>query len=325
MSRLTNTLGRIKTAQWFLAMAGLTSGLIAILIGVADNPPGIVLLYLALTFLAVAWVWNWTAPRDFWVLLLISLAAFPVGVILHNLFYALGTVVIGVDILVVMVGFLEGLFFLVALVAVGPAMLVALVGGIYRSWSGMTGLTKSNRSIRRFEENHRISDKQLRKLVNLVRQSASGANMQPLKFILSNTLEKNQLIFPALSWAGYLKEWDGPDQGERPSAYLVLLGDTQIAKSFQYDAGIASQSITLGAAEMGLGGCLIGSIKRDLLREALSIPDHYEILLVIALGKPAEKVVIENLEAVEDIKYWRDERGIHHVPKRDLSSLILEI
>ncbi len=161
--------------------------------------------------------------------------------------------------------------------------------------------------------------------VNLARLSASGANLQPLKYILSNTEEKNQKIFPTLSWAGYLKEWAGPVEGEKPSAYIILLGDTEIGNSFQYDAGIACQSILLGAAERGLGGCLIGSIKKDALCEALSIPDGYEILLVIALGKPGEKVVIEDLAPEGDIKYWRDENDIHHVPKRGVEELILDL
>jgi nitroreductase len=324
MSWLEETRTRIKTAQWLLIGGGLISGLIAFLIGVSDNPPGIILMYLALICLAAAWVWGWTAPRKFWILLTISLAAFPVGAILHNLFYALGTLVSDIQILEGLLGFLEGTFFLVAVVAFGPAAVVALVGGIYTSWRGMAGLTRANRSIRRFKENHRISDKQLWKLINLVRQSASCANLQPLKFILSNTAEKNQLIFPTLSWAGYIKEWTGPEEGERPSAYIILLGDTEITKSFQYDAGIASQSITLGAAEMGLGGCLIGSIKRDMLRGALSIPERYEILLVIALGKPAEEVLIEDIGVGGDIKYWRDGKEIHHVPKRRLKDLILD-
>ena len=184
MSWIMKTLSKIKTAQWILITAALANGLTAFLFGVADNPPGIALLYLALACLAAAWVWNWTAPRDFWILLVISLAAFPVGVILHNLFYALGTQVSEIKILAGLLSFLEGIFFLVAVVAVGPAILVALGGGIYTSWRGMTGLTKANRSIRTFKESHRITDKQLLKLVNLVRQSASGANLQPLKFIL---------------------------------------------------------------------------------------------------------------------------------------------
>jgi nitroreductase len=149
--------------------------------------------------------------------------------------------------------------------------------------------------------------------------------LQPLKFILSNTDDKNELIFNTLSWAGYLKDWDGPEEGERPSAYIILLGDTDLAKSFQYDAGIASQSITLGAAELGLGACLIGSIKRDTLRNALAIPEKYEILLVIALGKPAEQVMIDEIDEDGEIKYWRDEKGVHHVPKRGLEEVILDI
>jgi len=318
-------LNSLKTAQWFLIAAALFCGIAAFLAGVADNPPGIILAYLTLLCLAGAWVWNWRTPRDFWILLILALGAFPVGVLAHNLLYALGTVVSGSKILVAIVTFLEVFFFLVAVMAAGPAALAALIGGIYTSWRGMDGLTLANRSIRRFKENHKVSEKQLKKLVKLTRQSASGANFQPLKFILSNTSEKNQLIFPTLSWAGYLSEWSGPVDGEKPGAYLVMLGDTQLAKSFQYDAGIASQSITLGAVEMGLGCCLIGSIKRDALRDVLVIPDRYEILLVIALGRPAESVVLEDLAEDGNIKYWRDEGDVHHVPKRKIGELILDI
>ncbi|HDD62065.1 MAG: nitroreductase [Chloroflexota bacterium] len=188
----------------------------------------------------------------------------------------------------------------------------------------MSRLTLKNRSYRRFKENHPIKDRTLWKLVNLARQSASGANLQPLKFILSNTEDKNRMIFPALSWAGYLKDWAGPVEGERPSAYIILLGDRELANSFQYDAGITSQSITLGATELGLGACLIGSIKRDSLKKVLSIPERYEILLVIALGRPGESVVLEEIGDDGEIKYWRDEKDVHNVPKRNLSDLIIE-
>jgi len=325
MTGLNNFLNRIKSAQWILIAAGILTGTIALVIGVADNLPGIILLYIGLTCLAGAWVWHWPSPRDFWILLLISLAAFPVGVVLHNLLYALGTIVVGNRFLTGAIGFLEGFFFLVAVMAVGPTAFVALVGGIYTSWRGITRLTLKNRSYRRFVQKHQIQDKQIYRLLNHVRQSASGANLQPLKYIISNSVEKNEMIFPTLSWAGYLKEWTGPVEGEKPSAYISLLGDTELAKSFQYDAGIACQSITLGAAEMGLGGCLIGSIKRDILRKALIIPEKYEILLVIALGKPAEQVVIDEMGVDGEIKYRRDENDIHHVPKRGLEDVILDL
>ncbi len=76
---------------------------------------------------------------------------------------------------------------------------------------------------------------------------------------------------------------------------------------------------------MGLGVCLISSIKRDALRKILSIPEQYEILLVIALGKPAEEVMLEAIGEDGDVKYWRDEKDRHHVPKRGLEELILEL
>jgi len=325
MTGLNKFLNKINIAQWILIAAGILTGAVAFVIGVSDNLPGIILLYAGLTCLAGAWVWNWTLPRDFWILLVISLVAFPVGVVLHNLFYALGTLVEGSLVLSGLLGFLEALFFLVAVMAVGPTALVALVGGICTSWQGMSRLTLKNRSYRRFIEKHPVKDRTLWKLVNLARQSASGANLQPLKFVLSNTVDKNEMIFPTLSWAGYLKGWTGPIEGERPSAYIILLGDKVLAKSFQYDAGIASQSITLGAAELGLGACLIGSIKRDSLRKILSVPERYEILLVIALGTPGERVVMAEIGDGDEIKYWRDEKDIHNVPKRKLENLILDL
>lgn len=325
MPALEDILRKMKLVQWILIGAGIVLLVVAFTLGVADNPPGIIILYLALICLAGAWVWNLPAPRDYWIVFFLSLAAFPVGVVLHNLFYGLAMLVAEIPVLKGLMEFLHGFFFLVAVVAVGPAALVGLVGGLIRSWQGMNRLTLKNRSIRRFKEKHRIDHKKLRKLVNLARQSASGANLQPLKFILSSSLERNQLIFPTLSWAGYLQDWAGPEEGERPAAYIILLGDTELGNSFQYDAGIASQSITLGAVELGLGACLIGSLRRKTLRQALAIPEKYQILLVIALGKPAEEVVLDPVELGQDIKYWRDDKDRHHVPKRELDELILDL
>jgi nitroreductase len=163
----------------------------------------------------------------------------------------------------------------------------------------------------------------LKELVDLTRYCASAANLQPLKYILSCEPENNASIFGHLGWAGYLTGWAGPVEGERPSAYIVVLGDTTVTKSFGCDHGIACQTILLGAAEKGLGGCMIGSVRRKELRQAFSIEEHLEILLVIALGKPKESVVIESVGPAGDIKYWRDEEGIHHVPKRSLDEIII--
>ena len=185
-------------------------------------------------------------------------------------------------------------------------------------------LILQNRTCRRFHQDVAIERETLRELVDLARCSASGANMQPLKYILSCDPEKNALIFPLLGFAGYLRDWPGPPEGERPSAYIIMLGDTEISKSFfEVDAGIAAQSILLGAREKGLGGCMHRSVKRDDLREALRIASRYEILYVISLGKPKEKVVVETVGSNGDYKYWRDSEGVHHVPKRRLDDIII--
>jgi len=181
-----------------------------------------------------------------------------------------------------------------------------------------------NRSTRRFYQEVAIEHRTLRELIDLARHSSSAANLQPLKYILSCGSRKNSLIFPHLFWAGYLKDWPGPCEGQRPSAYIIILGDTQITKSFDCDHGIAAQSILLGATEKGLGGCIIGSIQRDKLRKALDIPSRYEILLVLALGKPRETIVVETVGSGGDIKYWRDSESVHHVPKRPLDEIIID-
>jgi len=184
-------------------------------------------------------------------------------------------------------------------------------------------LIRKCRSFRRFYGDVPISRETLLDLVDLARLSASGANRQPLKYMLSNDPQKNALIFPLLGWAGYLKDWPGPVDGERPTAYVIVLHDKEIAPSTGCDHGIASQSILLGAVEKGLGGCIIASVKREELRAALAIPERYDIIHVIALGKPKEQVVIDEVGPDGDIKYWRDAAAVHHVPKRRLDDIIV--
>ena len=184
-------------------------------------------------------------------------------------------------------------------------------------------LILKNRSYRRFYQDMPVSIDTLRELVDLARLSASAANKQPLKYILSCDPQRNALVFQNLAWAGYLKSWPGPEEGERPSAYIIILGDKTITQSFGCDHGIAAQSILLGATEKGLGGCIIGSVRKGDLSQALAIPSDYEILLVIALGKPRETVVLETVGSGGDIKYWRDEKGVHHVPKRSLAEIVV--
>lgn len=186
-------------------------------------------------------------------------------------------------------------------------------------------LVKRTRSFRRFNEHRKISLETLKSLVDLGRLSASAANRQPLKYILSCDPATNERIFPCIGWAAYLKDWKGPETGERPAAYIIILGDTTISTEFWCDHGISGQSILLGATEKGLGGCFIGAINKDRLRKELAIAPEYQIMLIIALGEPAEQVRIEStLDTSGNIRYWRDDHGVHHVPKRPLNEVILD-
>ena len=185
-------------------------------------------------------------------------------------------------------------------------------------------LIKKCRSFRRFYQEGTILRDDLLDMVNNARLSASARNSQSLKYIITNDKTTNGLIFPCLAWAGYLKDWTGPEEGERPSAYIVMLNDTEITNNYFCDHGIAAQSILLTAVEKGLGGCIIASVNREKLRNELSIPPQYDIIQVIALGKPKETVVLDPLGPDGDIKYWRDENKVHHVPKRSLEEIVLK-
>jgi nitroreductase len=185
-------------------------------------------------------------------------------------------------------------------------------------------LIRKNRSCRRFYQNHPLGTGMLKDLVNLARLSASGHNKQPLAYIVSGDPDINEEIFSCLGWAAHLKDWVGPEEGERPAGYIIILGDTQISGDFGVDHGIAAQSILLGARENSLAGCMIGTINRKRIRKIFDLGDRYDILLVIALGEPRETVVIEAVPPDGDTRYWRDEKNVHHVPKRDLKEIILQ-
>lgn len=188
----------------------------------------------------------------------------------------------------------------------------------------LTTLIMKSRSARRFDQSYLVTGEVLRELIQLAQYSPTSNNIQPLKFWLSNTSEENAKIFQHLGWAGSLKDWKGPQEGERPSAYIIILGDTEIGVNFGVDHGIAAQSMLLGAVERGLGGCMIASIHRDELSRDLGIPEQYKVLLLLALGKPVEKVVAEPIGEDGSVKYYRDANAVHHVPKRTLDELIIK-
>lgn len=185
-------------------------------------------------------------------------------------------------------------------------------------------LVMKNRSYRRFYADKKITNDQLKELIELVRLTPSAANLQPLKYILISEEEINKKVYDTLKWAGYLKDWDGPIESERPTGYIIMLRDKNISQKQSIDEGISAQTICLGAAERGLGCCMIGSINKTKLTEILNIPDNFDIVLVIALGYPKENVIIEDISNNGSIKYYRDEEGNHYVPKRSINELIVK-
>ncbi len=188
----------------------------------------------------------------------------------------------------------------------------------------MQELVTRSRSYRRFQGDRPVGREMLTALIDLARLTPSASNKQPLKYMLSSEPEKNALIFDCLGWAGYLTNWPGPAEGERPTGYILILGDDEIATTITWDHGIAAQTIMLGATEIGVAGCIIATINRERMRRDLAIPPRYQILLALALGYPRETVVIEEMKG-GDYKYWRDEQSVHHVPKRRLSDIILDL
>lgn len=184
-------------------------------------------------------------------------------------------------------------------------------------------IVAKNRSYRRFYQQEAVSDETLRELIALARLVPSGANAQALKFMPVNSPEDNARLFDTIGWAGALPDWDGPVPGERPAAYIIVLCDLSIGKNKQTDVGIAAQTILLGAVSEGLGGCMLGNIKRSVIAGDFGIDtEKYSIELVIALGKPKEEIRITDVKD-GNTKYYRDENMVHYVPKRSLEELIV--
>ncbi|MGB3211037.1 MAG: nitroreductase family protein [Desulforhopalus sp.] len=192
----------------------------------------------------------------------------------------------------------------------------------------MQEIIARTRTFRRFVEKDPISTATLCDLIDLARLGGSARNGQPWQYMLANNPELCEKIFPYLGWAGYLTDWKGPVEGERPSAYILCLLNKNRLKGpeseAQFDLGVATQNLLLGAMEKRIGGCRIGAFNPNLA-SLFNLPEYLHLSLVIALGKPRETVLIEECKDDDDIRYWRDENGAHHVPKRPLKSCLVDI
>lgn len=191
----------------------------------------------------------------------------------------------------------------------------------------MKTLVQQTRTVRRFQEDKPLAPEMLHDLIDLARLGGSARNAQALKYMIITEKQQRQDLFSLLAWAGYLPHWPGPAAGERPPAYVLCLLDTSVQKGplteAHFDLGIASQNLLLGAAEQGVFGCRIGAFVPAKVQQLFDLPEQYTVLLVLALGYPAETVVLEEVGEGGDIRYWHDDQGVHHVPKRRLADVLV--
>lgn len=185
-------------------------------------------------------------------------------------------------------------------------------------------LVRKNRSIRGYDESVRVTKEELLELVDCARLSASSANLQTLKYYIAWEKEETEHILSLTGWAKALPQAHLPHDGMHPAAFIIICHDTDIAPSaagFQKDVGIAAQSITLAATEKGLGGLMIGNFQMQKVKEEIVKADHLEPQLIIAIGKPAETVILTDVLEDGKTNYYRDAQDTHYVPKRKLDDV----
>lgn len=179
----------------------------------------------------------------------------------------------------------------------------------------------SRRSVRRFQQKE-ISIDLLKKFVNAARIAPSAANLQPLEFFVVSDRSLRSKIFETLSWAAYIKPTWRPSEEERPVAYIIILAKNPKKNPWiARDASYAAENIMLTAESEKIGSCVMCKIDKEKIHEILGLPDEYAVDSVIALGYKLEHPVIEDIKD-NDVKYWRDENEVLHVPKRRLEDII---
>jgi nitroreductase len=181
-------------------------------------------------------------------------------------------------------------------------------------------LVIKRRAIRRFKDKP-VSAQLLERCINAARLCPSAANLQLLEYIVIDEKRLLAQVFSTLQWASYIRPDGDPPESNRPTAYIVMLKDSRAGiASSAYDVGAAMENMILVALEEGVGCCPLASVDRDKLKGILNIPDEYEIPLVLAFGYPDESPVEEPL--TDSVKYWKDEKGTLHVPKKKLETVL---
>lgn len=187
-------------------------------------------------------------------------------------------------------------------------------------------LVLASRSYRGYDESRKVTREELTALVDLTRYTPSSVNRQPLKYRIAWEKEEVDRIQSLTKWAAALSDLQLPFPGTRPTGFIVICLDTKLGPNevqFLKDVGIVAQTMLLAATEAGLGGCMIGNFNPQDLKTALGLEEHLKPMLVVAIGKPAEKIVLTDVGEDGSTAYYRDAEGIHYVPKRSLADILI--
>lgn len=187
-------------------------------------------------------------------------------------------------------------------------------------------LAIASRSYRGYDESRKVTREELLDLVDLTRYTPSSVNRQPLKYHIAWEKAEVDQIQSLTKWAAGLPDLQLPYPGTCPTGFIVICLDTKLGPNevqFLKDVGIVAQTMLLAATEEGLGGCMIGNFNPQIMREALHLEEHLKPMLVVAVGRPAEKVVLTEVGEDGSTGYYRDEAGVHYVPKRKLEDILV--
>ncbi|MCD7868760.1 MAG: nitroreductase family protein [Clostridiales bacterium] len=187
-------------------------------------------------------------------------------------------------------------------------------------------LVIQNRSYRGYDRTRPVTREELTEFVDLTRFTASSVNRQPLKYHIVSELGEVEALQACTRWARALPQLNLPFPGTEPTGFVVICQDLQIVSNetaYLRDIGIVAQTMLLAAVEKGLGGCMIGNFNKNDVQKLLELPEYIQPNLIVAFGKPAEDIRL--VEAGEDgsTKYYRDENGVHYVPKRKLEDILI--
>ena len=188
-------------------------------------------------------------------------------------------------------------------------------------------LAKKSRSWRGYDESRRFTREELLEFVDCARYAPTTINHQPLKYVIAYKKETVDKIQPYTYWARSLPEAHLPHPGKCPTAFIVICQETEWKEDitrYEKDVGAVAQTMLLAATEMGLGGIMINNFHAQKISEVLELPAHLAPLLIVAFGKPDETIVLEEVDLGADLKYYRDENDVHHVPKRKLKDVVIE-